>query len=66
MRIVKWVLGVAAALALIVFVGGYFLPKESVVARSIELNAPPEKVFAQLSDLKAFSQWSPWRRWTRR
>ncbi len=30
------------------------------IERSISLKAPPEKVFAQINDFKAWSAWSPW------
>lgn len=35
-------------------------PDESVVSRSIEINAPPEKVFPLVNDFRNWTQWSPW------
>jgi hypothetical protein len=60
MRFVKWAVGFVALLAIVFFAGGFLLPKTSVVARSIDVNAPAEKVFPEVASLKAFNQWSPW------
>ncbi|MEM6387231.1 MAG: SRPBCC family protein [Pseudomonadota bacterium] len=60
MRILKWLLGIVALLA-IVFVGiGMLLPRDVTVARSIEIDAPPEDVFPYVNSLKATQEWSPW------
>ena len=53
------------ALAIVVFVGGLFLfaasrPDVFRVERSMSIKAPPEKVFAQVNDLKAWAAWSPY------
>lgn len=37
-------------------------PEAYHVERSIDLKAPPEAVFATVSDFKAFPQWSPWQK----
>ena len=39
---------------------GFFLPSESNVSRSIEINDTPEKVFGYINDLRQFTRWSPW------
>lgn len=36
------------------------LPSEYSVARSIEIDAPPEAVFPHVNDLKKWESWSPW------
>jgi uncharacterized protein YndB with AHSA1/START domain len=59
-RVVKW-LTILLPVLFAVFIGGaYVLPSDVAVRRSIAIDAPPEKVFALVNDLKAFSQWSPW------
>ena len=60
MRILKWVLGIVLALVVVFVVGGFLLPREVSVARSITIDAPPEEVFPHLNSLKAFNDWSPW------
>ncbi len=60
MRILKWLLGIVAVLALIFIAGGFLLPRDVTVARSIEIDAPPEAVFPYVNSLKATEQWSPW------
>lgn len=59
----KFILGVVYTLIalLVIFMGGaYVLPGEAVVERQIIIAAPPEKVFAIVSDLKRFKEFSPW------
>ncbi len=60
MRILKWLIGIIAVLA-IIFVGGAFLlPKDVEVARSIEIDAPAADIFPHINSLKAAGEWSPW------
>jgi uncharacterized protein YndB with AHSA1/START domain len=51
--------GVFAALVLIVGLG-FVLPDKAHVERSVVINAPPEKVFALISDFNQWRRWSPW------
>jgi uncharacterized protein YndB with AHSA1/START domain len=47
--------------ALLILVGlGFVLPDKAHVERSVVVNAPPEKVFALVSDFNQWSRWSPW------
>ncbi|MGB0523844.1 MAG: SRPBCC family protein [Flammeovirgaceae bacterium] len=39
---------------------GLFLSEDFSMERSIVINAPAEKVFAQVNDLKNWPNWSPW------
>ncbi|WP_115720456.1 SRPBCC family protein [Gallaecimonas mangrovi] len=39
---------------------GLFLPRDSQFARSISIKAPPEQIYATLTDLRQFNSWSPW------
>jgi uncharacterized protein YndB with AHSA1/START domain len=60
MRVLKWIAAIVVALA-VVFVGGaYLLPSSIGAERSVVIDAPPEKVYARLIDLKKFNDWSPW------
>jgi uncharacterized protein YndB with AHSA1/START domain len=47
-------------LALILF--SLLLPKEFTVSRSITVNAPIDRVFDQVNDLRNWEKWSPWKR----
>jgi hypothetical protein len=60
MRIFKWLLGIVVVLAAIFFAGGFLLPKDVTVARSIEIDAPAEQIFPYVNSLKAGADWSPW------
>lgn len=60
MRILKWLLGIVAVLAVVVFAGGFLLPRDVTVARSVEINAPAEAIFPHVNSLKATEEWSPW------
>jgi hypothetical protein len=55
----KILIGVAAALALLVVVI-LLQPATFHVERSIGIAAPPEAAFAQVNDFHAWSGWSPW------
>lgn len=52
-------------LAFVVLVAGFLgyvatRPDSFRIERSASIKAPPEKIYAQVSDLKAWSAWSPW------
>jgi uncharacterized protein YndB with AHSA1/START domain len=59
-RILKWLIGVVALTIIVIVAGGYLLPGEAVVQRQVTINAPPEKVFAIIGNMKRFNEWSPW------
>jgi uncharacterized protein YndB with AHSA1/START domain len=45
----------------LVFIGGgYVLPERVHMERQTIINAPPEKVFAIVSDLQRAREWQPW------
>lgn len=60
MRVLKWLIGLVVVLAVVFFAGGYLLPRDVVVARTIEIDAPPSDVFPHVNSLKATEAWSPW------
>lgn len=47
-------------LFLVFVAGGYALPGAAHVERAALINAPPEKLFAIVSDLQRSKDWSPW------
>jgi uncharacterized protein YndB with AHSA1/START domain len=60
LRLLKWLFYLVVTVAIIVLGGSFLLPSEAVVTRSTEIAAPPEKVFAIVSDLHRFQEYSPW------
>src|SRR5690349_24392643 len=60
LTILKWLFYLIAAIALIIVGGSFLLPPQAVVTRSIEIAAPPDKVFAVVGDLRRFNEFSPW------
>ncbi|MFT3986945.1 SRPBCC family protein [Aestuariivirga sp.] len=59
-RLVKWIVGIALALLVIVAGGAYVLPGEAHVERFTVISATPAQIFAVASSLKRFNEWSPW------
>jgi len=55
----KLVIGLIVAVALLA-VAGFALPRDIEVSRSIVIDAPPEKVFPYVNNLKRHAEWSPW------
>ncbi len=55
----KFIIGLLGAVVLFVGVA-FLLPRDVSVSREALINAPPDKVFAYLNDLKKFDEWSPW------
>jgi uncharacterized protein YndB with AHSA1/START domain len=49
----------AAALGVLLLLAA-FRPDSFRIERSVAIAAPPEKVYAQLADFRAWSRWSPW------
>lgn len=60
MRLLKNIV-IALLTLVVVFVGvAFLLPREVTVSRQALINAPPEKVFSYVNDLRKFNEWSPW------
>lgn len=55
----KWGAVGAAALAFAALIGGYFLPREPEVTRSIDVAIPRAALFPLFADLRHLSEWSP-------
>jgi hypothetical protein len=49
-----------AGLLALFFIVGMLLPGGYTVERTVAINAPAEKVYAQIIDLQAWQKWSPW------
>ena len=62
MRIVKWLFGIVLVAAALVWVGGLLLSPKVIVARSIVIAAPPDKVYALLVDPRQWKRWTAWNR----
>jgi len=60
MKILK-VLGIIiVVLALIIGIGGIFLPKTYTVSRSTLINAPDSMIYKNIADFNEFYKWNPW------
>lgn len=51
--------GILAGLVLAVIIGGYALPREPEVTRSIDIARPRAAVFPLVADLRHLPEWSP-------
>lgn len=61
MTILYVLLGVVGVLVFLVLVVGFSSPRFARMKRSIEIAAPPEKVWPELNNLRNFvDHWSPW------
>jgi len=60
MRICKKILIGLMLLIVGLAVIGFFLPSHFKVERSIEISAPPEKIYPYLEDPRAWSKWAVW------
>ena len=49
-----------AILAFTIWLTGFLRPTQFSLRRSLDMRAPPEKIFAQLNDFKNWKSWSPW------
>ncbi len=59
----KWVKRIAGSIiaVVVVLVGvAYVQPRHVSAERSVVIDAPAEKIFPHVNDLKAFDNWSPW------
>jgi hypothetical protein len=55
------VLGIiVVVLAVIILVGGMFLPKTYTVNRSTIINAPDSVIYKNIADFNEFYKWNPW------
>ncbi len=62
MRIVKRVVLALIAIVVLLVAVAYALPSRYSVARSIDIEAPPSKIYPLVSNTRAWKQWSAWNR----
>lgn len=55
----KWIINLLIV-AFLVIMTGFFLPEDYEIERSVEINAPVDKVYAVIVDLHKWEQWSTW------
>lgn len=60
LKIIKWLLGLVVALAVVLVAGGWLLSSKFSVSRSVSINAAPDKVYPLIADPRAWKQWSVW------
>ncbi len=58
----KWLAIFVVLLAIVLFVGGYFISPKFSVTRSVVINAPAEKVYAMVANPRGWKEWSVWNR----
>jgi uncharacterized protein YndB with AHSA1/START domain len=59
-RVLRWLgLAIVVVVALAILVA-FALPRHAIVARSVEIAAPPATIFPLVGDLRRFNEWSPW------
>lgn len=58
MKMLKWLLIVVAALAVLIVGGGYLISPKFTVTRATVVNAAPHKVYPLVAAPKAWQQWS--------
>jgi uncharacterized protein YndB with AHSA1/START domain len=59
-RWLRWAGIAIIAVVIGAVVVAFFLPRHAIVARSVEIAAPPAVVFPLVGDLRRFNEWSPW------
>ena len=55
----KIIIGIVAFLIIVVGIG-FILPAKYEVVRTINTTASPDKIYAQIGDLKNWKDWGPW------
>ena len=60
MRTLKTVLVVVVVLVVLLLAVGFFLPSGFQVARSTEIKAPAEKIYALIADPRQWQKWTVW------
>ncbi len=62
MKIVKRTLFALVALVVVLVAVAYVLPSHYNVARSIDIDAPPSKIYPLVAEVRTWQQWSAWNR----
>lgn len=59
--VIKAIVFFVMGLTVIFYGGAYMLPGDVRVERSVDIAAPPARVFAIAADLRRVPEWTPWR-----
>ncbi|MET0518113.1 MAG: SRPBCC family protein [Burkholderiaceae bacterium] len=62
MKALKYLLLVLLGLAAVLLVGGLFISSKFSVSRSVQVAAPPDKLYALVASPRQWKQWSVWNR----
>ena len=60
MRILRGILFSLLGLLLLLLIVSFFLPSKVNVTRSATINAPADRIFAEVNDFKNWHKWMPW------
>jgi uncharacterized protein YndB with AHSA1/START domain len=60
MALLQKLAGAFLGVVLLIIGAGFLLPSDVHVERSRLIDAPPEKIFALISDFEEWGSWSPW------
>lgn len=60
MKILKVIGIIIVVLAVIIVIGGMFLPKTYTVSRTTVINAPDSAIYKNIADFNEFTKWNPW------
>ncbi|MBC7615995.1 MAG: SRPBCC family protein [Pedobacter sp.] len=60
MKILKVVGIIIAVLAVVILIGGMFLPKTYTVSRSTVINTSDSVIYKNIADFNEFYKWNPW------
>lgn len=60
MKLWKKILAGLAVVVTLFLIGGLLLPRQYDVARSVEIDAPPEKIYGPVSTLNEWPTWTVW------
>ncbi len=62
MKVVQWVLAVVGAITLVILAVGLFIPSTFVVSRSVQIEAPAERIYDYVVEPRKWKEWSAWAR----
>ena len=60
MRLLNGLLNIVLILSAVFIIGGFLIPNEWVVSRSIMIHASPLQIYPFVNNFKEWDKWSPW------
>ena len=60
MKFLKYLFLIVVALIAVLLIGGVLITSKFSVSRSVQVAAPPDKIYALVADPRAWKQWSVW------